>query len=169
MFFDRRDSVALHTVASASENLLRDLNGASNAPQVGADVLDAIHPEHKAEFIEILREPQNFFKHGSKDTCETLIFNPDVNQFTILSSLLLYEGVTKRSLVPEGTLFFGWISTRYPDMLVDGEIKRRVLAACDGIDPSNLSFWAKALRASGQDVGKAGPRDSPGWKGGNAS
>lgn len=61
LFFEERDSLAIHTLAAAAQGTLRDIAQVS-----GAERLSILHdhsdiaPEHKRNWINALNAPRNF-------------------------------------------------------------------------------------------------------------
>src|SRR2546425_12413580 len=99
LYFERRDLVAVHTLAAAAQEVLRDLGRLHGIKSIFKDS-DLIRPERKKELANRFKEAQNFFKHTDRDPDEQLKFYYETTQFYLLDAALLYSQLT-RKLFPE--------------------------------------------------------------------
>lgn len=68
LFFERKDMIAVHTLAAAALEVLRQLGASVGFKSIMFDLPDdLIIPEKRKEIVEIFRQAQNFFKHAGKD------------------------------------------------------------------------------------------------------
>lgn len=130
LFFEERDPVSIHTLAAASLQILYD-----HFDDVGK-VWDhnlmfhynAIHikDEYRGEWIALINEPKNFFKHADKDLKNgktEIEFWPNVNHFYIMEAIRCLRIIEKDNHVwePEFRVFTAWYVKKYPHHLKDGE------------------------------------------------
>ncbi|MDD3284145.1 MAG: hypothetical protein PHZ07_00955 [Patescibacteria group bacterium] len=97
LFLNDQDIVSIHTLASASQKILLDLksNKKFKATSLIYDKLLAyVKDDKKSYFITKTRSYQNFFKHADNDPDGILEFNPEMNMYVLLDSILLYEQIT---------------------------------------------------------------------------
>lgn len=74
LFFERRDAVAIHTLAAASHQILVDLaseRGLSGIPKNNP----LVRSEKEKEWITLVNNSHNFFKHADRDP-EAVCFRP---------------------------------------------------------------------------------------------
>ncbi len=67
LFFLDEDPVSVHTLTSASNDVLQDLCKHYHDKSVIDEWLDVIKAERKDEVRKMMRDPQNYFKHADKD------------------------------------------------------------------------------------------------------
>lgn len=114
LFFFGRDPVAVHTLASAAQAVLRDV-----AKQRKLEHLSILHdnplvPESKRKtWFSALNSARNYFKHADNDAETAFLFNPEQNESVILDGVLLHMTVTGQSF-QEGNVFLGWFTTKHP-------------------------------------------------------
>ncbi len=127
LFFERRDPVAIETLAYAASTVLRDIGGhrGVEAPLRDSEI---IRPERKTEWISALNRAANFFKHADKDPDGTLEFRTDVVPLTILEAADMLGRVAHR-WVPETLVFFSWFVRKHPDLLRPDAVTPEIAAA----------------------------------------
>lgn len=132
LYFESRDLISAHTLASASANLLKDMyekeknhilrkqieNGRKEnllwgtADYVKFKVKDEFHKD----FFNLLNKAQNFFKHADKDPAEFIEVKEDETLFKIFFAcwdyMLIYEHPT-----PAINTFLAWIGAYKPDII----------------------------------------------------
>lgn len=118
LFFERRDLIAVHTLAAASQDIVRQLGRPRGFKGIYEHADERIRPEKKQEFVAHLRAAQNFFKHARKDPKEKLEFGYEATKFYLFDAALLCAALTGR-LVPESSAFLGWFMAKYPDTFID--------------------------------------------------
>jgi hypothetical protein len=116
LFFEGRDALSIHTLASAAQGILRDI-----AKATGAQHLSILHdhpqipPEHHKEWVRAINHPRNFFKHADKDSNGTLEFDEIENENLLLDSVFLYGTVTQKYL-SSVNVYIGWFTTKNPEL-----------------------------------------------------
>jgi hypothetical protein len=144
LFFKRRDLVAVHTLAAAAQELLRDLGRPRGIKSTIKDN-DLIRPEYKKVVLDILNEPQNFFKHADRDPNRQLKFYYEATPFFLLDAALLYIQITDKQ-VPEVLGIIGWSIVKFPNILVEGPIKTMMTGLIPrGMNPDNYELILAAI------------------------
>lgn len=115
LFFERRDLVAVHTLGAAAQEILRDLGGPRGIKSTIKNS-DLIRPEYRKKVLDILNEPQNFFKHGQRGPDDQLKFYYDATAFFLLDAALLYVQLTGQQF-PEVTVIIAWSIVKFPNIL----------------------------------------------------
>lgn len=75
LFFDEGEAVSIHTLSAAAYEILL----AVGKEEVDFHTLagaECVREEKKKEFLDLLHEAKNFFKHGKKDPKAFLDFDP---------------------------------------------------------------------------------------------
>lgn len=146
LFFERRDVIAIHTLAAAAHQILSDL-----AAERGQDILGIIknnpllRPEKKKEWIESVNFAQNFFKHADRDPSEILEFRTAITPFFLLDAVQLYGQLTG-GLPTEQYVYLAWFNVKYPDLLSDGPDKHFIKNALgEGLDPTNFQLFLDVI------------------------
>lgn len=143
LFFDKGDSVSIHTLAEAAVQILRDTGGKSPLRDS-----DYIRPAKKGEWLRQLAHARNFFKHADRDSEASLLFYPDANHFSIVEGVMLLGQRTGR-FTAETVLFQAWFLKRYPDLFMDEAGAnpgwRRFMGARGVGDPDNLEQYRDLL------------------------
>jgi len=96
IFFEDKDPVSVHTLASASQDLLRGLGKTKGIKSFIKDDLEKIIKPEKAEEVWILfNAAQNHFKHANRDPDSILDFLPKSSEYVIWDSCLMLEKFKK--------------------------------------------------------------------------
>ena len=139
LFFERRDLVAVHTLAAASQEILRNLGRPRGLKSMFKDN-PLVRPEKKEEVERLFTEAQNFFKHAGRDPKATLKFYHETTKFYLLDAADLYVQLTGRSF-SEITVLQIWFSVKYPDLLLGRRFEHQLAAAARKIDPENYDLF----------------------------
>lgn len=117
MFFLNGDPIAIHTLTAAARTILGDLSKAGGK-QAGLDniLAQGIRPEKLGEFLKLLKQAQNFFKHADKDPDQLLDFNPAQTEILLWDACVLYGALTGHQH-PLITLFSVWFAASHPEIL----------------------------------------------------
>ncbi|WP_081576655.1 hypothetical protein [Acidithiobacillus thiooxidans] len=116
LFFEHGDPIAIHTLAAAAQGLVRDV-----AKYRGLEHTSILHDhpnipsEARKEWIKILNEPRNFFKHANKDPNGTLEFDESANEVLLLDACLIMSEVSDQAL-SELDVYIGWFTTANPSL-----------------------------------------------------
>jgi hypothetical protein len=113
LFFERRDMIAVHTLAAAARGVLRDLGRRKGFMSIFEEGIINIRPEKQDEFKRLIVKPQNFFKHADKDPDGQLKFFFEVTQFHLFDATRLLVSLTGH-YVPETVTMLGFFVVKYP-------------------------------------------------------
>ena len=117
MLFRNDDSVAIHTVAMAGFQILRDL-----AKQRGIEhTMDSmIRPGKEAEFCGSVKSFSNFFKHADRDPTDLSSgFREETNDSLLLIAVSYYD-LLGCQRTEEMQALAAWYMSLHPDVLSQG-------------------------------------------------
>jgi len=147
LFFERRDTIAIHTLAAASHQILADI---ASRCQIGGILKNnpLIRPEKKKDWNDLVNKSQNFFKHADRDSNAVLEFHPSITPFFLLDAVSIFQQLTDDTS-QEQRVFLSWFVAKYPDFLVDGPMKdsiNNLLAS--GLNPDDFSILLALARGN---------------------
>ena len=155
MLFSGEDPVAIHTLAWAGFQILRDLD-AKQDPSVGmALALDSIlRPEKKKEFWCKAKGLSNFLKHADRDA-EGIhdSVEEEANDFVLYFALAYYHQL-RGQLTLEMRVLRAWLTMLHPDVVLQSQDK-------------NLDELRAAVKEGGsiQQTGRRSRRREPAQEG----
>lgn len=116
LFFENGDPIAVHTLAAAAQNVIRDV---AKARGLSHTSILHDHPgipaEARKKWIDILNAPRNFFKHADKDPDGMLEFDEKRNETLLLDACLILSEVSRQAL-SEANVYLGWFTTANPTL-----------------------------------------------------
>lgn len=146
LFFERRDLVAVHTLAAAALQVLSDIGKATGATSMLKQG-HYIREDKKKVWFELLNEAQNFFKHADKDPEGVLEFKPSSTPFYIIDAVLL-ESQIRKQLSPASNCFLLWFYVAYPDVLTEEPFKNFSKATLDtGVNAEDFKLFLDLIGA----------------------
>lgn len=143
MHFERKDPVAIHTVASAASMILFNL---AEYKKVESIIRNStlLKPEMKKEWNAALNKPQNFFKHADKDPDGEIEFDPYLTELFILESCLTAEQLMGKPMI-ETTIYIIWFALKYPTKIFkDSYIE---LIKANGITKEDVEDYDLMIKA----------------------
>ena len=149
MFFERKDLIAIHTLAAASQGILIDLAKTKDIKSLLIDC-EIIRAEKRDEVNQMFREAQNFFKHADRDPESLFKYYPDITSFFLFDACQLYEKLIN-SKIPETKVFCGWFYIKYPDILMEGQIKDQLNKLKKVIDINDFELALHAIEYFSQN------------------
>ncbi|MBI5637678.1 MAG: hypothetical protein HZA03_06905 [Nitrospinae bacterium] len=139
LYFHRGDEVSIHTLAAAACNVMRDINKQpGNEFSWREELTKLIVPEMQKEFLDKLKEAENYFKHADRDPNTVLGFSPKQTEFIVWEAGELYEKLSGEN-VPLIHLFRGWYILQ----------NKTAFVAVPGIKPYLEFFNDKEIDRSG--------------------
>jgi hypothetical protein len=115
LWFADGDPVSIHTLASASHDILHQLYKKKGLSNLLFDSI-LIKDERRKEWAESLTHHYNFFKHGRKDIEKFIVFSPESNEFLIFFQIVaLYR--MKQNLSSTEWAFMNWYLMDWPEVL----------------------------------------------------
>jgi hypothetical protein len=125
LFFEDQDMVSVHTLATASQQVLIDLGAKAGVVSMVKN-RDLIRPDKQKFVGNLLNLPENFFKHADRDPDAVLEFYPASTPFYIIDAAVMYRMIAGQA-TPAVKSYEVWFALNYPDVLVDGAYKDNVL------------------------------------------
>lgn len=119
LFFEEREPISVHTLASAASQLTADLMKAKVLQSIVRSAA-MVREERRREVLQTMAAPENFFKHADRDPEASLEFNPESTEFFIFASLAELEAVSGRR-PREGEIYKMWFLLKHPGMLLENE------------------------------------------------
>jgi len=146
LFFERRDIVAVHTLAAASDQVLSNLCVAKGIKPRLRGYADFIRAEVRKEWFGHLTHAENFFKHAERDPEGALEFNTEQTTWVLSSATMLYGELTKK-LTHEASVFFCWFFLKKPGYLRDGPFKQSLMNLCDStkVSADDFAFFSRLI------------------------
>ena len=119
LFFENGDPVSIHTLVSASHELLAVLcRKRGVTPSMLKDqVLKDIRPGKEKYWIKLNNKYANHFKHATKDADATIDFNPEINEILILDACQMYMRIVGSNTFLQRT-FCVWVHAKDPNMFI---------------------------------------------------
>jgi len=121
LFFERRDPVAIHALVAAAHEVLHAIGKRRGVKSLLKDLMP-IRPEKREEWLKLLTEAQNFFKHGRTDPEAVFDFPYGVTKLWILDAVEMLLALRK-SLPREAFVFRIWAYLKNPDFLTDQQTR----------------------------------------------
>ena len=143
MFFERRDIIAVHTLAAASQGILIDLGKSRKISSILIDS-EFILPEKRDEVNRKIREAQNYFKHADRDAEAQFNYCPDTTPLFLFDACLLYNQIAGYQFT-EARCFCTWLFMKYPQLLVECELKDNLRNLLGNIDINDFEFILNAI------------------------
>jgi hypothetical protein len=132
LFFLSDDPISVHTLTSASAQIIDDIAKSRNFPTLTEDLLLKMVYDDKRDYVRTkLREPRNFFKHAEDDPDGELEFNPDFNDMHLFFTCSSYSLLTGERL-PKLVLFEVWFSVNNPHLLLDNHPFKKAILDIQG-------------------------------------
>jgi hypothetical protein len=121
LFFERRDPIAIHTLAAAAHQILHDLGRAKGGLSAIKDN-PYIRPEKRKEFIAIIHAAQNFSKHADRDPNEEFEFRLAFTPLYIFDAVQMWNALTDK-LFKEAFIFYMWFGIKNPHLIANQSAK----------------------------------------------
>jgi hypothetical protein len=148
LFFERRDPIAVHTLAAAAHQILHDLGQEKGGVSMLKDN-PYIRSEKRGEVINILNAAQNFFKHADRDPDADFEFRPSATPLYIIDAVEMW-GELSGSFFKEALIFRLWFLMAHPHLVASEEVNaflepfRQQLRQL-GVDVNDFSGILKAI------------------------
>lgn len=151
MFFRNEHPVAVETLVAAASGVLRGLAEDRGLRSMLHDS-DIVKPEFKKDWIGLLHDAQNFFKHSDKDPAATLDYKPEMLHFLTIEACHLYRYLAsdmhlKHRQLKEAIAYEIWFSAKYPHLLIDPSGFQKYMAGfgLHDCDPDDFQVFRIAL------------------------
>ncbi len=90
LFFDEHEPIAIETLVGAASGVLNDLASKHGAKSILYNN-ERIKPEKMKQWHDLLREPQNYFKHADRDSDVAFYYKPQTLRFKLLEACDLFK------------------------------------------------------------------------------
>ena len=117
LYFNWGDEVSIHTLISASLQVLLDVNKNNGGePSFKEKIMEEfLNPEKIKIFKTAIKKPENFFKHADRDHNDIITFNPEASEHVMFECVILYHKMTGE--LPKVFHFFKvWYMNQHSDI-----------------------------------------------------
>jgi hypothetical protein len=142
LYFMERDSVSIHTLASAVYQLLIDINKHRGGRPLLTELESLkgkVIPGKEKEVMRLMSEAENFFKHADRDPEGTIDFSPESNESILWESSAKYRELTGETSAPLQAMNV-WFQIRHPNLFTYENWKKKKLLEAQG--------WYKSMSKS---------------------
>ncbi len=115
LFFNDRDSISIHTLASASQEILETLGDKKGIKSERLKMLEVYDPEDRKKIHSKLWYHKNFFKHADRQPNDITTLNPEYTELIIWDAVRLYYFITKKK-VPAFLVYDLWMYSKLPEL-----------------------------------------------------
>ena len=129
LFFERRDPVAIHTLAFAGHKILYDLckhRGMKDKLSYSLSDYKYVPQEMRKDWHKLLSSTANFIKHADWDGDDKILFDPKISEAFLLDATFLYQNI-RTDLFHEGAVFRTWFFSKYPSAIIESEFKDKFM------------------------------------------
>lgn len=116
LWFTDGDPIAIHTLAAATHEIMHTLFKRKGLQGLVFDS-DLIKEEYRGEFAKRMKEDANFFKHAREDADAKREFDPRVNEFLILASVVALQRMGEAFNATE-LAFYWWLWIHRPNFFI---------------------------------------------------
>lgn len=129
LYFREADPVAIHSLAAAAHEILKDLSSKFGSPMpIERTLAQALGKELAKKLGRLAREPQNFFKHANRNAESILEFSPGLTDLILLDSVVQYCSITGEQPPMLGA-FIAWFAIQNPEVLENTSTHESILRA----------------------------------------
>jgi hypothetical protein len=125
LFFSDGDMIAVHTLATASHEILWRLGKQKGVMSVIRSQ-QHVKPEYTKEFNDLLNKARNFFKHADRDAGDVLDFDTKAIDIWIYDAVSMYCALHDEAPYEYGAFLF-WFTSKYSELLLtpDGPVQQQ--------------------------------------------
>jgi hypothetical protein len=151
LFFFEGEPVSLHTLVGAAYNLLRDINRHLDGEPlfVKETLVEHVRPQMKEEFLWMVNEAENFFKHADRDPDRTLLFHTGQTETLLWDACQAYRRLTSEAS-PTLLSYEWWVHLTQPEIFEVPSDTQAVLETLRSAvaDLSKREFYFAAYEAA---------------------
>ena len=117
LYFENGDEVSIHTLSAAAHSIVEALCKKAGRPQMFKDaMLETIRPEHRKTVNNLMRRPQNFFKHAGTMQVDEIEFARGADDWVLYDATLGYQLLCGK--VPDAMLAYrAWFLAQHADLI----------------------------------------------------
>ena len=153
LFFEQRDSVAIHTIIASAHQILFDL-GRAKGIESSIKNTAALRRNEIQEFLKNINYPHNFFKHADKDPDSPINVAP-LERLTadfIMDAIVMLQRLS--GAIPiEGKVYGHWFISKFKEefdnLPDDSEIRKMQQVNLAGWDFPTISQFLKFCEVLG--------------------
>ena len=147
MFFNRRNSIVIHTIVGAAHQVLHDLADRENS-MIKNDRAAESSGKGKTWYTRLNKE-YNFFKHAEKDKNEKIMFDPLLFTYYLIDCVYMYRALTNTS--PHSHKVFDmWFALSNTEAIGDQEVRRVAEQLSEKeVDPENYEYFIGLIKNHG--------------------
>lgn len=117
LYFKDADPVSIHTLTAAAHQILMDLAKIEGIKSFMKDT-SIIRKGKEKEFLAMINEAENFFKHAEKDPHGLLKFIPAQTETFLLDAVEMYMQLTKE-MPDDMSIYRVWFLLKNPEIVSD--------------------------------------------------
>jgi hypothetical protein len=128
LYFQREDLIAVHTLATAAQRVLKDIGEPRGVKSVflSEENVDlVVKPEFKDEWYRHMTESGSFFKHANRDPDETHEFYYETTKSLLWDASRMYVEMDRTGCM-EAVCFGNWFMIRHPQLLESPNVFERL-------------------------------------------
>lgn len=150
LLFQGGDPASIHSLAVATHEILDALTRKDRTIKTFmAWVTESVPGEHRDKLISLLREPQNFFKHGSRDPQDKIEFDTEHTELLLYDSSRMYMVLSNLNTAEIHTYNL-WFVMRHREMFANNELHAPLHAMAEeakasGLNPDDLPAFDNLL------------------------
>jgi len=123
LFLNNSDVVAIHTLTAAAHEVLRGLSKQRNLKSfIKDEMVRNIKEKKQKEFVKMINEAENFFKHADRDPDKLLKFYIGPTEFLLWDACRMYQMITNER-PPLIVVFNFWFHLAYSYLILDEETR----------------------------------------------
>lgn len=143
LYFNECDSVSIHTLCMAANEVLHDLNS-GRVWMIKDNLSNHVIPGMEKKAREIYNKAGNFFKHANRDPNDILDFDPDSSEIIIWEGCNVYRKLTGES--PDKMIAYNiWFKTKYDQVFIYTEEEKKLTEhyklVLNGMSKQNYYEW----------------------------
>jgi hypothetical protein len=128
LWFTAGDPVSIHTLASASHEIIHTLFRRKGLHGLMFDT-DQIKDKHRGDWAKLFKDSASFFKHANRENESEIEFNTGSNMAVIIAGVHgLHRMGEPKEL--EDSAFMYWLRIQHPNFFVKDKVRDG-----DGVDP----------------------------------
>jgi hypothetical protein len=131
LFFERKDLIAIHTLAAAARGILRELARPRGIEGIDATI-QKLSAKNQKTARDAINEAQNFFKHADRDPTSKLKFTYEATPFLLIDAAYVCRALSSNPS-PEVSTMVTWAVMKFPE-------------CCDKTNPQFDLFFKLAKR-----------------------
>lgn len=149
LYFKDADPVSIHTLTAAAHQILMDL---ANIQEIKSFLKQStlIKKEMQKQYLLMINEAENFFKHAKEDPLSLLSFKPELTETLLLDAVEMYMQLTNEK--PEDmSIYRVWFLLNHPTIIneqIRKEFEDRNIHCLQYVKTTNKTTFYKNIKDS---------------------